>query len=68
MKLIYDVGNDTLSLIFGVDDGVAIREEIDGIFFEVNEQEKVLRIDVTAASKRVDLSRIDTQNLPLVGH
>lgn len=68
MQLIYDAAEDTLDLIFGIDDSMASTEAMDGIWLQVNEEEQVRTISIGKASKRIDLSKLHTQNLPLISY
>jgi uncharacterized protein YuzE len=65
MKLKHDSTTDELTLVFGNDDAISGKKVEDDILLKVNDAMEVRSIVIGKASKRVDLSRLET-DLPLI--
>jgi uncharacterized protein YuzE len=65
MKLHYYPETDSLYIELKSTPGAKTREVADGLVVDLDEQGEVVGFDIDLASKRIDLSRLDTVALPL---
>jgi hypothetical protein len=68
MYLKYDKEQDVLTLSFSTDSVFAAKDVYDGISLGVNVDKSVRSVEIHEASIRMDLSKTEIQNLPLVTH
>jgi len=65
MKLHYYPETDTLYIELKPTPGAETREVADGLVVDLDDQGEVVGFDIDSASKRFDLSRLETVALPL---
>jgi len=65
MKLHYYPETDSLYIELKDGPGVETREVTDGVLVDLDRNGEVVGLDLSGAAKRFDLSRIDTESLPL---
>ena len=65
MKLRYDPETDSLYLEFKPGPGVESREVSDGLNVDLDNAGNVVGFDIDHASRRLDLSTLETEALPL---
>jgi uncharacterized protein YuzE len=65
MKLHYDPETDSLYIELKPTPGAETREVADGLVVDLDGQGEVVGFDIDFASKRFDLSRLETVALPL---
>jgi uncharacterized protein YuzE len=65
MKLHYYPETDSLYIELKPTLGATTREVADGLVVDLNEQGEVVGFDIDLASKRFDLSRLETVALPV---
>ncbi len=66
MKLHYYAETDSLYIELQPKPGVTTREVADGLNVDLDEAGVVVGFDIDGASKRMDLSKIETVALPVV--
>ena len=65
MKLHYYPETDSLYIELKPTPGTTTREVTDGLVVDLDEQGEVVGFDIDFASKRIDLSKLETVALPL---
>lgn len=65
MKLHYYPETDSLYVEFKTVPGTETREVIDGLNVDLDADGQVVGFDIDHASKRLDLSTLETESLPL---
>ena len=65
MKLHYYPETDSLYIELKPTPGAETREVADGLVVDLDDQGEVVGFDIDSASKRFDLSRLETVALPL---
>ena len=65
MKLHYDPETDSLYVAFKGGAGVETREVSDGLNVDLDAAGEVVGFDIDHASRRLDLSTLETEALPL---
>ena len=65
MKLHYYPESDSLNIELKSVPGTETREVADGLVVDLDEQGQVVGFDIDLASKRFDLSKLETVALPL---
>ena len=65
MKLHYDPETDSLYVAFQAGPGVEMREVSDGLNVDLDGDGEVVGFDIDHASRRLDLSTLETEALPL---
>ena len=65
MKLHYYPETDSLYIELKPTPGTKTREVADGLVLDLDERDEVVGFDIDFASKRFDLSKIETVALPL---
>jgi uncharacterized protein YuzE len=66
MKLHYYAETDSLYIELQAKPGVTTREVADGLNVDLDETGVVVGFDIDGASKRMDLSKVETVALPVV--
>lgn len=65
MKLHYDRATDSLYIELGAAPGAETREIADGLNADFDASGAVVGIDIDHASRRLDLTTVETSSLPL---
>jgi uncharacterized protein YuzE len=65
MKLNYDAETDSLYIDLNGRPGVDSREIEDGLVFDLDEQGRIIGIDIQHASQILDLTTLEAESLPL---
>jgi uncharacterized protein YuzE len=64
MKLLYDRGTDSLYIDLNAKPSVDSLEVVDGVVLDVDAEGRLVGIDIQHASNVLDLSILETQDLP----
>jgi uncharacterized protein YuzE len=64
MKLLFDRGTDSLYIDLNAKPSVDSLEVVDGVVLDVDAEGRLVGIDIQHASNVLDLSILDTQDLP----
>ena len=65
MKLHYYPETDSLYIEFSARPGADVREIVDGVMVDLDEDGNVVGIDIDHASKKLDLTTLEAGALPL---
>ncbi len=65
MRLLYDAETDSLYIEFSARPGSDVREVVDGVVVDLDEDGNVVGIDIDHASKKLDLTTLEPGVLPL---
>ena len=65
MKLHYHPETDSLYIELRPEPGTDTREIVEGLNVDLNDQGEVVGLDIDHASKHLDLSTLETRDLPL---
>lgn len=64
MRLQYDKASDSLYMHFSDRAGTSAREIADGVVIDVDEHGAIVGLDIEHASRKLDLSTLETGGLP----
>lgn len=67
MKFLYDADTDSLYIDLSNRAGVDSREVAPGVVVDLDAEGRVVGIDIQDASQVVDLSRLESDSLPVTG-
>lgn len=67
MKFLYDADTDSLYIDLSDRSGVDSREVASGVIVDLDAEGRVVGIDIQNASQVVDLSRLESDSLPVTG-